>query len=136
MMSADVLRWVIGLAVIAHGIGHVLFMPALAPVMRLEASGRSWLVTGLLGDPATQAIATVVAAAAGLAFIVAGAGILAQASWWRPLAIGAAVVSLVLVALMWGGIPHGSAAWAVAFDVAVLVGLAVLHWPSREALGA
>jgi hypothetical protein len=135
-MSGDVLRWVIGLALVAHGIGHVLFMPLLNGVLRLDADGRSWLASGVIGDGATGVLASVIAGVAGVAFVAAGLGVLLQAGWWRQLAIVAAVISIVVIAAMWNGIPTSSAMFALAFDVVVLVALLVAHWPASESLGS
>lgn len=135
-MSADVIRWIVAIVVIAHGIGHVLFMPLLNGAMRLQADGHSWLLTGVVGDGPTKGLATIVAGLIGVAFVVAGVGILGQTTWWRTLAIAASVASLVLIVAMWDGLPTSSAAFAVAFDVAVLIALLVVHWPSTETIGA
>ena len=135
-MSADVIRWIIGLAVIAHGIGHVLFMPMLNGAMRLQTDGHSWLLTNVLGDNPTKTLASVVAAVIGIAFVAVGIGILGQTTWWRNLAIAASAISLALIVVMWNGIPTSSAAMAAAFDVVVLVALLVAHWPSTETIGA
>ena len=135
-MSADVLRWVIGIAVVAHGVGHVLFMPLLNGVLRLETNGETWVAGGVLGDGGTIIVASVFAGLAGAAFVAAGVGVIVQAGWWRQLAILASVVSIVLVAAMWNGIPTTSAAFALAFDVVVLLTLLVAHWPAPDSIGS
>ena len=135
-MSGDVLRWVLGILLIAHGIGHVLFMPLLNGVMRLGTDGRSWVMSPVLGDGVTGVLASVMAGIAAVAFVAAGVGIVVQAPWWRTLAIGASLLSILVVVAMWNGVPMGSSAFALAFDVVVLAALLVVHWPSVETLGA
>jgi hypothetical protein len=135
-MSPELVRWIVALVVFAHGVGHVLFAPILAGAMKLDASGHSWLLTGVLGDAPTRALATAIAAAVTASFVIVAGGIVVQASWWRGLAIAASLGSILLVALMWDGIPSGPATWAVAFDVVVLGALLVVHWPSPEVIGA
>jgi len=135
-MSNDVLRWIIGLAVLGHGLGHVLFMPLFAGTLKVEANGHSWLLTDMLGKGVTQALATIIAAVALGIFVVAGIGLLGETAWWRPLSIVGAVVSLALVAVMWDGLPVSSAYFAVTFDVAVLVGIVWIHWPAPDVIGA
>jgi hypothetical protein len=135
-MSADVLRIVIGIAVVAHGVGHVLFMPPLNGVLRLDSNGHSWLLGGILSDGGTAILASVLASLAGVAFVATGVGIVLQTGWWRQLAILASVVSIVLVAAMWNGVPTSSAAFALAFDVVVLLALLVAHWPAPESIGS
>lgn len=135
-MSPDVVRWVLAVIVFAHGVGHVLFAPMLAGAMKLDATSHSWLLTGLLGDGPTRALASLVAAVVTAAFVVAAGGIVLQTSWWRGLAIGAAIGSIALVVVMWDGLPTGPAAAALAFDVVVLAALLLIHWPSTELIGA
>ena len=135
-MSPDLIRWVVAIVVFAHGIGHVLFAPMLSGAMKLDASGHSWLLTGALGDGPTRAIASLVAVVVTAAFAVAAGGIVLQTTWWRGLAAGAAIGSILLVGVMWDGVPSSPAAAAVAFDVVILVALFLAHWPSSELIGA
>ena len=135
-MPNDLLRWVLTITVLAHGIGHVLFMPLLAPAMRLDANGHSWLLTGLLGDTATRWLASALGAVVLAAFAAAAAGIFTETAWWRTIAIVGAVLSAALVVAMWDGLPTSSAFFALAFDAVVLVALLVVRWPSTEALGS
>lgn len=135
-MSPDLVRWIVALFVFAHGVGHVLFAPLLAGAMRLDSTGHSWLLTSVLGDGPTRAVASIVAAAVTVAFIVVAGGIVLQTTWWRGLAVGAAIASVVLVAAMWDGLPGSPAAAAVAFDIVILGALLVAHWPSSEMIGA
>jgi hypothetical protein len=135
-MSNDVIRWGLGLMVLVHGIGHMLFMPLLAETLRLGTDGRSWLLTGVLGESPTRLLATLVAGVIAIAFIAAGLGIIVSAGWWRPVVIAAAVASMTLVVAMWDGIPTSSALFAFLFDGLVLVALLVADWPSSETMGA
>ena len=130
-MSPDVVRWIIALVLFAHGVGHVLFLPALAPVLRLDASGTSWLLDPIVGIGATRLVATLVAVVALLAFVLAAGGVLLQSPWWRSVAVGGAVASACLILAMWGGLQTSGAFSALAFDVVVLVALLVARWPSE-----
>lgn len=135
-MSPEVIRWIVALAVLAHGIGHVLFMPLLAGTMKLDASWHSWLLTGLVGDGFTRVLATVAGGALVVAFVAAAGGIFAQTGWWRGAAIAASVASMVLVVVLWDGLPTGPAAAAFIFDAAILVALLVVRWPATDLIGA
>lgn len=135
-MPADGIRWLVALAVVAHGIGHVLFMPVLSESFRLDASGRSWLLTPILGDGLVRFVASTVASVVLVGFIVATGGFLVRTSWWRALALGCAVASAVLVASMWDGLPRSSAFFALAFDLAIVAALTVWHWPPEQVLEA
>jgi hypothetical protein len=135
-MSPEVIRWIVALAVLGHGVGHVLFMPVLAASMKLDASGHSWLLTGVLGDGPTRLLASLVGAALVAVFTVTAGGILLQTTWWRPLAVAAAIASVALVVLLWDGLPTGPAAAALAFDAAIVVALLVFRWPATDLIGA
>ena len=135
-MSPDVVRWLVAIAVLGHGIGHVLFMPALAGSMKLQSSGHSWLLTDTVGDGPTRLIATVVGGGLVVAFAIVAGGILQQTPWWRGLALVAAVVSIMLVLAMFDGLLQGPATAALAFDAVVLVALLVVQWPARDLIGA
>lgn len=135
-MSPDLIRWILAVVVFAHGVGHVLFAPMLSGAMKLDASGHSWLLTGMFGDAATRALATALAAAVTASFVLVAGGIVLQTTWWRGLAIAAAVGSVALVVLLWDGLPTSPAASALAFDVVVLAALMLFHWPSTDLIGA
>jgi len=135
-MSNDLWRWIIGLALLAHGLGHVLFLPAMSGLMKLEATGHSWLLTGWAGDGPTKLLASFVAGVVLAAFVGAAAGIVIQGTWWRPVAIAASVASLVLIVAMWDGLPTSPAVSALVFDAVVLAALLVAHWPTEEMIGA
>lgn len=135
-MSPDLLRWIAAIALFGHGVGHVLFMPVLFPAMRLEASGRSWLLSGALGDGPTGAVTSVVGGVLVIAFIAVAGGIAMQTTWWRAVAIGAALASIILVAVLWGGLLSGPATAAAVFDVAILVALTMVGWPARTLIGS
>jgi hypothetical protein len=134
-MSPDVIRWLIALGVLAHGIGHVLFMPLLSGTMKLDASGHSWLLSGVIGDGLTQAVATIAGGALVVVFAIVSGGIVWQSTWWRAIAIVASLASMVLVIAMWDGLPTGPAAGALLFDAAVLVALVVVRWPAADLVG-
>ena len=135
-MSNDVWRWVIALIVGVHGIGHILFMPVLAGSMRLQVSGHSWLLTGMLGDGPTKLIASLAGLVVVGLFLAGIGGLLAGLPWWRSVVIVASVVSIVLVLAMWDGIPTSSAFFALMADAVILIALVWAHWPSAGVVGA
>jgi hypothetical protein len=55
---------------------------------------------------------------------------------WRVLALSSSVVSLVAIALFPQQLPTSSMVAAVLVDLAVLISLTVLEWPSADAVGA
>jgi hypothetical protein len=135
-MPADGIRWVVALAVFAHGVGHVLFMPLLSTSLGLQVTGRSWLLSPVLGEGIVRLAATTIAGAVLVGFVVATGGFLARTSWWRAVALGSAVASAVLVIAMWDGLPRSSAFFALAFDAVVVASLVIAHWPAEQLVEA
>lgn len=95
-----------------------------------EWNGDSWLLTNLAGPTATQ----IVGAGLWTASIV-GFGALAgvvfgwlPASWWAPLAVGSALVSLAGLMFFPVAFPPASTIGALAVDAVVLVAVLGIHW--------
>jgi hypothetical protein len=148
-MSGTVVRAIIALVFAFHGVGHAMgIIPA---VRRANASGsgqgwlknwssHSWLLTSLLGDTAARLLCAVLYLAALIGFIGAALALLGWGiphDWWRTLAVVSAAVSLAAVLFYWQALiflfPHKVGALAI--DIATLVGLVVLNWPTEAALG-
>lgn len=88
------LHWIAGLFLVAHGLVHLaIWLPRPTPGEVPFDAAHSWL----FGD--MRAVVIVLSALAGFTFVVAGIVLLADASWWTTAAIGASVVSLLLMAL-------------------------------------
>jgi len=68
----------------------------------------------------------------GIAFLGAGFGILAHHEWWRTLAVVGAFASLVVL------VPdfHPLYAFVTVLNIAILVALLWLGWPSANLVGA
>jgi hypothetical protein len=140
-MSGTTLRAVIAIVFFIHGVGHSMgVIPALRQVNLGSWSSRSWLLTDLLGDTASRVICIILYGTALVGFIAAALGLL---GWvvphdsWRTLALVSAVISLVAIALYWNAfvslIPNKVG--AVGVDIAVLVCLLVLNWPTEADIG-
>jgi hypothetical protein len=134
-MSSTTWRIILGVVVGVHGIGHVLFLVSCLGIADWTQSTRSWLLTNLLGDTVTRGIGSLLWLAALAGFLAVAVGIVGQSAWWRTLAIGASVVSLVGVVLFVDKTPTQPAISAGLFDVLVLVALLVLHWPTPSIVG-
>ncbi len=133
-MSGEALRWVLAVVVLAHGVGHVLFMPVLAGAIKLTASDHATLLSRFVGDEPARAAASIVAAVALCAFTAASIGYVAHASWWRSAAVVGAIVSLAVIAAVWDTVPTSPAFFAALFDVLVLAALLVARWPVEDTL--
>ena len=140
-MSGTTLRIIIALVFVVHGVGHSMgIIPAVRPVDVKGWSSRSWLLTPLLGEAASRIISIILYLAALVGFLAAALGLmgwLVPHDTWRTLAVASAVISLVAIALFWNAfvslIPNKLG--AIAVDVATLVCLLGLNWPSEADLG-
>jgi len=135
-MSGSTWRTTLALVVIAHGVGHVLLLAPCLGVAQWGQSAHSWLLTGVLGDTLTRLIGSLLWLAVVAGFSAAGVGLFGQRTWWRVLAIVSAGVSLFALALFASGIDAQPLFSAGLMDVAVLVALLWIRWPSIDLLGA
>jgi hypothetical protein len=127
------LKLVLAVVVLAHGVGHLLFLgPSLRVVDWAAQTSHSWLLTGTLGDGPTRAIASAIWAVTIGLFVVGVAGYLAGTDWWRPAIVAGALVSAVGILLFWDGLPSSSAIFALACDVLLLLTLLVANWSAAE----
>lgn len=131
------LKLIIGVVLIAHGIGHSLgYFPIFGWAKAAGWSGDSWILTGPAGVTATHVLGFVLWTVALVGFVVAGLGVLGIAvpvGWIRPASVVASIVSLVGIALFWDAFPSiVSKVGAIAVDVAVLWAVLVAHWPSSD----
>ena len=134
---SDALRIVLAVVVVAHGVGHILF---LGPVVGLGAwanqTGHSWLLTSAIGEAATRAIATLVWTTVIVLFIAGVGGFLAGAAWCPGVTVTAAALSIAGIVVFWDGIATSSAIFALVTDAVILGSLLVAHWPSAELAGS
>ena len=123
---------VIAVVLLAHGIGHVLGPLQVAKVAHVNPTwtGDSWLLTGVTGQTVSNVIGLVLWVTAMVGFVAAAAVVMGwlPASWWVPLAVGSSVVSLLAIALFPNAFPLTSTLGAVVIDVAVLAAVVVLKW--------
>jgi hypothetical protein len=130
------LRIVIALVLLGHGIGHSMgLMQALkVATVNPQWHGDSWILTGIAGATVTQAVGAVLWTAAIVGF-AAVAGVVVgwlPATWWQPLAVGSSLVSLVGVLFFPLAFPTFSTIGAVAVNVAVLAAVTVFDWAPSD----
>ena len=122
----------IALILFAHGIGHSMGLLQVFKVTTVNPAwhGDSWLLTGVAGPIATQAVGAVLWVAAIIGFVALGAVVMGwlPESWWTPLAVAASVVSLAGLVLFPVAFPTFSSIGAFAVNAAVLVAALWLHW--------
>ena len=140
-MSPLTLRIIIGLVLLVHGIGHIMaFLPALNITSTDKWHHRSWLLTPLIGDNASRVISIILFGAAFFGFIAAALalfGWLVPHEMWRTLSVYSAVISLAALSLFWNSFVSlfPNKIGAIAVNIAVLVSLLWLNWPSEAAIG-
>jgi hypothetical protein len=136
-MEVPMLRLALATLVLAHGVGHILFLgPALRLVDWAGQTSHSWLLSAPLGDVPSRAVAGVVWSVSIVLFVGGVAGYVTDAPWWRGAAVAASLVSLAGVVLFWDGLAMASAAMALTVDVVILVALLLAHWPAATEVGA
>jgi hypothetical protein len=85
-----------------------------------------------MGAGAVASLGTALWVVALLSFNLAGVGIFAAQGWWRTPAIGAAIVSLLLMGLFW----QPTFVIGAVVDIGILAALLWAHWPIPALLGA
>jgi hypothetical protein len=112
---------------IAHGLVHVaIWPPKYDPdKMRFDAS-HSWSI----GDH--PPLAKVLAFTAAALLILAGIALWSEGGWWRPTAIVGLSLSTLLLLLYFN-------LWylfILPVNIALIVGIAFMDWPSKTTVGA
>jgi hypothetical protein len=143
-MSDQVVKLIVGAALLLHGLGHGGALGALIWIDRRPGTdtggwqaARSWAFPALASTTATT-VASVFWVLAMIGFVAAAMalwGFLLPADVWRPVAVVSAIVSLLGIALFIGTWPPFNTVAALGMNVAVLVALLWLHWPSQAMLG-
>jgi len=100
-------RTVAGVFLVLHGLVHAWYVVLAQELVPFEAAmgwtGRSWALTSWLGEPTAHMVATVWYGLAGIAFVVGGIAVLAQAAWWRPALAVASIISALAITVFWDG---------------------------------
>jgi hypothetical protein len=100
-------RILLGIFIILHGLVHLWYFTLsrrLVPFLpEMGWTGRSWLLTGILGDNTARTIASVLFVLATIGFVAGGVGYLADLGWWRTVLIVSAVLSAVTTLIFWDG---------------------------------
>ena len=126
---------VIALVLLAHGIGHSMGLFQLFRVATVNPQwrGDSWIL-GSGESAVVQPIAIVTWSLAIIGFAVLAAVVMGwlPAGWWVPLAIASSAVSLLGVLLFPTAFPTFSTIGAAAVDLALLVAVLVYHWGPAE----
>ena len=116
------LRYLLAIALFAHGVGHVLFLANSWGYWRGNEEGRSWLFSGVLGaGQAVEGIFGLLWLVPLVGFVAVTWGYFIHHGWWPQLMLASAAISLVMIVLWWGSLVIGSAFFALVFDLVVIV---------------
>ena len=131
------LRFFIGLFIVLHDLVHLWYFSLSQRLVEFQPemgwSGRSWILSNLLGDSTTRSLAGVLYVLATIAVVVSGIGIFIQAEWWRPMLLASAVFSSVIILLLWDGSTQllvQKGLIGLIINVVILITLLLLKWPS------
>ena len=97
-MSPDIVRKVVAIIIAAHGIGHVMGVMSPLGIEIQGASGESWAFSRF-GSGLTGAIEAVLFLIPTIGFVIAAVGLWTGADWFRAVAVGSALVSLIAIGL-------------------------------------
>jgi hypothetical protein len=127
-MSDQIIKILIGGALLVHGVGHSLgfWMPV-----------RSWLLPNA-SESTLRVVSSIIWVAAALGFVASVLsfwGILIPGDLWRQLALVFAVVSLLGLILFFGTWPTFNTIGAFGMNIAILVTQLLIHWPPEEMFG-
>jgi hypothetical protein len=130
-------RIILGVFIVLHGLVHLLYFGQSARYFELQPGmvwpDGSWAFSRLLGDEATRILASISCVLAAIGFVAGGIGILVRQAWWRPVVVGSAAFSAVIIVLFWDGVVQNlddKGLIGFLINIAILVALLILRWPS------
>jgi hypothetical protein len=132
----SMLRIVIGVFMVLHGLVHLLYFGQARRLFEVQPGlvwpDGSWAFSKLLGEEATRWLAGICCVLAAIGFVGGGIGIFVGQAWWRPLVVASAAFSAAIFVLFWdGGLQRLDAKGAVAIliNLAILVAVLLFRWP-------
>ena len=130
------MQYFLGVFLILHGLVHGLYAGQSARFFELKPGmtwpDGAWAFSKILGDAITRNLASIALLLAAISLAVSGAGILFNQPWWKPVVIGAATLSSVILILLWNGKLQnldGQGVIGVAINLAISITVLLLRWP-------
>ena len=121
-------RMLFMVAMLLHGIGHVLFLMNTWGYWKV-GQGRAWLFADVLRlGQSGEGMIGLIWLVPLVGFVIVAWGFLVQQAWWGALALSMAILSSVLILLFWNSLNSSSAFFALMFNVVVLM---VVIWQPR-----
>jgi hypothetical protein len=132
LTNQAVFHVLLGVFIVLHGLIHLVYAGHSARLWeakpRTEWPDGSWACSRRFGDRATRRVAAGVLLLLAAAFGVGGGGTISDQSWWRPMVVGAAALSVALFCLLWNGSRRnldGQGAIGLLISVVLLVAVVV-----------
>ena len=128
---------IFGIFLIMHGLVHLLYFGQSRRFFELQPGmlwpDVSWAFSKLLGVEKTRLLAGFFCILAAAGFVFGGVGVLIKQVWWPPVIVGSAAFSSVTFILLWDKKRqklHDKGAFNILINVAILVAVLILKWPS------
>jgi cytochrome c biogenesis protein CcdA len=123
-MDSNILRWVIIVVLLAHGIGHIMGFLEAWTTIPAGFTNQPWLLSDSVTiESAIGRVFGLLWLAAMIAFLGALFGLYTHQEWWRTLAIAAALISLIAIVPWWNTVTAGARFGAVLVDVLIILAL-------------
>lgn len=125
----------IGIFILLHGLVHMWYVTLSQGWVEFQANmgwtGKSWLLSNLLGNDLSHMVATIFYSLSTISFLVAGIGLLAKQDWSRTWMIVASVISTITILVFWDGnlsMPVEKGALALLINIGILVAIFFFGW--------
>lgn len=93
--------------IILHGLVHLLYVGQASGIFELRPGmswpDSAWLLSRMFGDRATRWVAAITLILAAFGFVAGGFGLIFSQAWWYTATVGAALLSSVMIILLWDG---------------------------------
>jgi uncharacterized membrane-anchored protein YitT (DUF2179 family) len=133
-MSNILWRILIAIVIAGHGVGHIFFLVPTLGLAEWGLAGRSWLLSDHVPGAGVKVVGGALWLLAIAGFVAASIGVLSQQEWWRGVAVASAAVSLLGLVLF--AQPLQPIYSAGLMDLATLVALLLIRWPTVELVGS
>lgn len=123
--------------IILHGLVHLLYAGQAQRIFELRPGMRwpddAWLLSKFFGERLTRWVATIMLILVALAFVAGGLGLIFSQAGWNSLTLGAAVLSSVIIILLWDGKPQkldDQGGVGLLINLLIMVLILFVGWPS------
>ncbi|MGD8491280.1 MAG: hypothetical protein PVG54_08215 [Anaerolineae bacterium] len=130
------LRFVVGIFIVLHGLVHLLYFGQSRRLFELQPGmvwpDGAWAFSKLLGDGNTRLLASIACVVAALGFVAGGMAILLKQPWWRPVVVGTAAFSAAIFILFWDGgwqKLNDKGLIALLINAAIMAAVLLFEWP-------